>query len=284
MDTTSLLTHLDDEAYDYREFASQAGYSVAQSYRRAAKAGIHHPMTACRRVLLERAAWHLTRGNRSISEHALDAGFESLEGFSRAFARAFGITPSVFRKLGPQEYRTGSRGGIHYAPGSYSVTRQGTNMTFIQRMLESHRDEVLALIDTIEARPEIADTLLPLTNPFPWDWEPNDETVSQLLVRNCTGPAPWLHAIQGFSDDPKLPLRERLVTQHDAFSQLVAQIEKEGSWDVTFVDADCEPPQVFSYVSVVHHVISFNEHARITLMQRLRALEVEAANPLPSQV
>jgi len=284
MDLKQLFEDLDAETYDYREFAARAGYSVAQSYRRAAKAGIAQRLGARRRVLLERAAWHMTRDRITISELAVDAGFGSTEGFSRAFARAFGVTPSVYRRLAPREYRIGSRGGVHYAPRDYQVVRQGETMSFIQRLLDTHRDQVLTLLTTLECHPELSDTVLPLTNPFPWPWEVDDETVGQLLARNCSGAGPWLHAIQGYVDNPEFTNRERLLSQHDAFSKFVADIEREGTWDVTFVDADCDPPQVFSYSRVIHHVITFNEHARITLIQRLRALGIEALDPMPAQV
>ena len=284
MDLKQLFEDLDAEAYDYREFAARAGYSVAQSYRRAAKAGISQPLGSRRRVLLERAAWHLTRNQITISELALDAGFESTEGFSRAFARAFGVIPSVFRKLSPREYRIGPRNGIHYAPGSYQVCRQEETMKFIQRLLDTHRDQVLTILSSLETRPELLETVLPLTNPFPWPWEPDDETVVQLLARSSTGAVPWLHSIEGYADDASLSNRERLLRQHDAFSKFVAETERDGTWDVTFVDADCDPPQVFSYSSVIHHVISFNEHSRITLIQRLRALGIETLDPLPAQI
>ena len=284
MDLTNLLTDLDAEAFDYRKFASNAGYSVAQSYRLAAKAGLDHPMSARRRVLLERAAWHITRSKLTVSVLALDAGFDSTDGFSRAFARAFGVKPTVFRKLAPQEYRIGKRTGIHSAPGKYHVNRQGETMTFIQRILDTHCTEMIKIVDALESHPELSGKLLPLTNPFPWDWAPDDETVAELMARACSGATPWLHAIQGYKDNPDFTNKERVISQHEAFSQFVADVEREGSWEVTFIDADCTPPEVFSYASVIHHVITFNEHARITLIQRLRALGLGPLDPLPAQV
>lgn len=48
---------------------------------------------------LRRAAHRLVGGGQySVLDAALDAGFESPEAFSRAFRRAFGMTPSAFRK------------------------------------------------------------------------------------------------------------------------------------------------------------------------------------------
>ena len=48
-----------------------------------------------RRLLLERAAWQLR--NASVTDAAHDAGYSSLEAFSRAFGRAYGEAPSRYR-------------------------------------------------------------------------------------------------------------------------------------------------------------------------------------------
>nr|WP_240731954.1 helix-turn-helix transcriptional regulator [Egibacter rhizosphaerae] len=45
------------------------------------------PITMRRRVLLERAGWQLAR-DMSVTDAAWAAGYESVEGFSRAFTRA----------------------------------------------------------------------------------------------------------------------------------------------------------------------------------------------------
>ncbi|WP_278257094.1 helix-turn-helix transcriptional regulator [Nocardioides convexus] len=47
------------------------------------------PVALRRRVLLERAAWRLREGT-SVTDAAWEAGYESLEGFSRAFSRVYG--------------------------------------------------------------------------------------------------------------------------------------------------------------------------------------------------
>ncbi|WP_369821364.1 helix-turn-helix domain-containing protein [Kocuria sp. CNJ-770] len=46
-----------------------------------------------RRVLLERAAWELGSG-RSVTETAWAAGYESVDGFARAFTRRSAIPPA----------------------------------------------------------------------------------------------------------------------------------------------------------------------------------------------
>ena len=52
-----------------------------------------------RRLRLERAAHALRTTKGDVMTIALDAGYASIEGFSRAFRRAYGQSPRQFRKL-----------------------------------------------------------------------------------------------------------------------------------------------------------------------------------------
>lgn len=68
-----------------------------------------------RRLRLERAAQQLRHDRASITEIAFDAGFESLDGFGRAFRGLFGQTPSAYRRSGTC-HKPPARSGIHYDP------------------------------------------------------------------------------------------------------------------------------------------------------------------------
>ncbi|MFN5857788.1 MAG: helix-turn-helix domain-containing protein, partial [Pseudanabaenaceae cyanobacterium] len=54
-----------------------------------------------RRLKLERAARRLRVTGRRVTEIAFDAGYESHEGFTRAFREYFGVSPSEFRGQPP---------------------------------------------------------------------------------------------------------------------------------------------------------------------------------------
>lgn len=75
--------------------AEAAGFSPFHFSRMLAGRIGESPGELLRRLRLERAAQALHTGQR-VTEVALDAGYESLEAFSRAFRGAFGQAPSVF--------------------------------------------------------------------------------------------------------------------------------------------------------------------------------------------
>ena len=72
------------------------------------------PVAMRRRVMLERAAWQLRRGSR-VTDAAFAAGYESVEGFARAFARAFGHPPSETTGR-PASHWLPAPNGIHFHP------------------------------------------------------------------------------------------------------------------------------------------------------------------------
>lgn len=71
-----------------------------------------------RRLRLERAAFQAARGDARITDIALEAGFETLEAFLKAFRRAHGISPGGVRKLGAWAGTIAAPSNLHYAPGA----------------------------------------------------------------------------------------------------------------------------------------------------------------------
>ena len=58
------------------------------------------PKRLAGRIALERAAATLVSTDEPILAIAMDAGFASHEGFSRAFRRHFGASPATYRRRG----------------------------------------------------------------------------------------------------------------------------------------------------------------------------------------
>jgi AraC family transcriptional regulator len=69
-----------------------------------------------RRLRLERAAARLKHTHRSVTEIALEAGYETHEAFTRAFRSLTGISPSGFRRRNTA-LPASVPGGVHYQNG-----------------------------------------------------------------------------------------------------------------------------------------------------------------------
>ena len=92
------LTKVDDEMKTLADLAAADGRSPFHLQRIfSAKIG-ESPLQYSRRVRLQRSAAALLVTSKSVLDIALDAGFESPEGFSRAFKTMFGMSPNRFRK------------------------------------------------------------------------------------------------------------------------------------------------------------------------------------------
>jgi hypothetical protein len=57
-------------------------------------------------------------------------------------------------------------------------------------------------------------------------------------------------------------MRTRLADEGSAFLANVRTLIDEGRLDETFVDAICDPPEVFTYGGMIAHVLTFAAHRR----------------------
>jgi len=103
-----------DEAMSLSKLAEVANVSQYH-FHRLFKGMVGEPVLEhIRRLRLERAALHLKSTERSVSQIAFDAGYETHEAFTRAFKSLFEMSPSNYRKehrIVPQAH---SPSGIHY--------------------------------------------------------------------------------------------------------------------------------------------------------------------------
>src|SRR5215831_21302095 len=111
-----VLESLDQER-DAKGLARQAYRSRTQFYRVFQAMIEETPVGMRRRLLLERAAWQLSRTRLSVTDVSLNANYQSLEAFSRAFRKAFRVSPSLYRRMGATYTHLHATNGIHHYSG-----------------------------------------------------------------------------------------------------------------------------------------------------------------------
>jgi AraC family transcriptional regulator len=290
--TAVVLDSLDRDAGS-DDLARRAYASRTQFFRIFRAVIDETPAAMRRRLLLERAAWQLGRTRHSITRVALDAGYGSLEAFTRAFGKAFRISPSLYRRMGATHFHLPAPVAIHFcAPmslstvGSARVDRSGGDDMDLYEMFAGaesfHVRKLLEHARTLE--PEQLDA--PLGSPatvFPWD-SPS-RSLRDLLRRLVQTKEIWTAAITGgtFSDPNTEPpeqgtpdaLIARLEKVDGEFNRILGDVQKRNAWGDTFVDALCEPPETFSFGGMFAHVITFNTYQRLLALDALRQLGVK---------
>ena len=218
-----------------------------------------------RRVLLERAAHRLLATDDEVLEVALDAGYGSHEAFTRSFRRAYGEAPSLWRRR-LREFRLPAQNGVHFRPpGGLRLpgTRKVTGMDLLQRMVEHH---VFVLGQFVEAAATLPDDVLDRPIELSVAGIDDHPTTRSLLSRLVGQLDMWNAAVESrgydFSverDESICSMKQRLAEAGPRFLATV----RDADFDETFVDAVCDPPQVFTYGGMVAHVLTYAAHRRI---------------------
>lgn len=125
------------------ETASLSPFHFHRVYRAIAGETVQETL---RRVRMMRAGYQLRLDQRSVTDIALDAGYESSEGFARAFRQSFGIAPSLYRRtMAPPPYGP-TNINIHYRPDNGAI-----------RLIANRKEHGMQVdIKTIEPLPIIA--------------------------------------------------------------------------------------------------------------------------------
>jgi AraC family transcriptional regulator len=278
-----VLNSLDEKA-GTGDLARQAYRSRTQFYRLFRALIEENPGTMRRRLLLERAAWQLGRTGRSVTEIALDASFGSLEAFTRAFRRAFGASPSLYRRMGATNICLPAPNGIHFAaPGATKTQPKGatqmdlfdlfagTDCWYMRRLLEHSS----ALSDEQLDRPQ------PTTKKI-WGWDKPDGNLREILERMVQTKEVWAAALSG-GDMPALEgqppsertpaaLLRRFEKAEADFQRILGDVRARNAWSDTFVDALCEPAETFTFGGMFAHVMTFNAFRRLAAMDALQRL------------
>jgi AraC family transcriptional regulator len=272
-----VLGSLDDPGADGRALARRAHFSRDHLDRLLAAATGESPVALRRRLLLERAAWQLRTGAAGASGAAASAGYGSLAAFSRAFARAYAVPPSVFAESG-RPLELDAPNGIHFHPPAGLLipgTREPVaRRDLTDRMVSHHLDRVRELLEAAATLP--AEALeRPLRPGFVAVWFEGEEASAALMAERLVFTLEiWVAAIAGEPLPQKHggDLLRRFDRAARAFARLARSIRDRGAWDDAFVDALCEPPQSFTYGGVIAHVLSYGAVRRETLAAVLAEL------------
>ncbi|MCW5981295.1 MAG: helix-turn-helix domain-containing protein [Bryobacteraceae bacterium] len=236
-----------------------------------------------RRLLLERAAWQLGRTGTSVTEIALEANFGSLEAFTRAFRKAFRVSPSLYRRMGATHIHLPAPNGFHFcapdsrlkgAPTMDLFDRfAGADSWHTRRLLEHAR----GLTDEQLDRPVGGVAAV-------FGWSRPDRNLREMLERIVLTTEVWTAALTG-GDPPPLEsppaavrtpqaLLARFEKADAEFTRFLSDVRNRGAWDDTFVDALCEPPETFTFGGMFAHVMTFNAYRRLNALDALRRLGV----------
>jgi AraC family transcriptional regulator len=276
-----------DRAHRRLDDMAEGAFSSPYHFSRLLSRATGEPPVAMRRrVLLERAAWQLAQGT-SVTDAAWAAGYESVEGFSRAFTRAFGRAPSS--PAGASHWLPAPNGIHFHPPTSLWVHAEEQPMNPLAEQMVAHDlDDTRALLEMSKGLTgdELRVVRQPGTTVLSWDGP--EESIAAVLEHLVFTKEVWLAAIEGLDmpsreDDPDAA---RLLERHAAVAPrwlaTVRDIDGRGAWNDRLIDALCDPPESFVLSSVIAHVLTYSAHRRQVLRRMLAAAgrDVDDGDPI----
>jgi AraC family transcriptional regulator len=237
------------------------------------------PQAFRRRILLERAAYRMVTTRAPLIDIAVEAGYGSHEAFTRAFARAYGVAPAVWRRS-PGRIRIPAPSDVHFhPPGSLRLPARDkvTSMDLMTRMVEHH---VWLTGEMVRLAGRLTDAQL--DQPIALDVDDDEQTIRSLLSRLIGQMGMWNAAVALRDYDWSVEeqeslgsMRERLAVEGPDFLSQVREVVEQERLDDTFVDALCEPAEVFTYGGMIAHVLTFAAHRRTLVVLALASHGVD---------
>ncbi|MFF0492708.1 helix-turn-helix domain-containing protein [Nocardia sp. NPDC004068] len=275
---------LDERNTTLTDMASGVYASPFHFARQVSKGTGEAPVAMRRRVLLERAAWQLSTG-AAVTEVAWAAGYDSVEGFSRAYSRAFGHAPSATPRR-PATRWLPAVNGIHFHPPMSlwveSEPKGRSDMDPTTLLVHHDLDDTRALLDLAKGLDDTA-YRRKRGNGTALAWDGPDDSLATVLDHLIWAKEVWLASIEGADQPPHGPddtatLARRLDEVAPRWLDAVRAIDRRGGWNDTLIDALCEPPESFVLGSVLAHVLTYSAHRRQLAWQWLRAENPAAAD------
>ena len=272
-----LAADLDDHESSAEERAGRHVLSRSHFDRVISATAGEPPAAFRRRILLERAAYQLATTTDGVLRLAVDAGYSSNEAFTRAFQRAYGVTPSAWRAR-PLQIPLASPNDVHFHPPGglrLPATSEETTMNLLVRMVEHHLWLVGEMVDRAATLDDAT-----LDKPIELSVEPLDPgaTPRRLLSRLVGQMDMWQNVINGRDYDMSIEgheavaaMRARLGVAGPAFLAEVRRVAEGGRLDETFIDAYGSNPEVFTYGGLIAHVLTFAAHRRLLVLGALES-------------
>lgn len=248
-----------------------------------------------RRLRLERAADALRMTRRDVTEIAFDAGYGSLEGFSRAFRRAYGLAPTHYRKQSAPTPSLPSLNHVHYDPQTRglrvtSPTGEPT-MDLTDRLLDNDywtKKHLLAAAQTLtdaqlDAPLAFRHNLMPFSEPERTLREALTRMTSDHWIIEMMDAAGWKSADKGYrqiawhSVADMLARMEGFQKDYSAFAQ---KVKAENLWETEWVDAGCEPAHTFTYGTTIEESLTWGIAQRMVVQRLLEQIGLQPEHAL----
>lgn len=263
---------LAQEHADLAGMAAAAHTSTFHFARQLSSATGEPPVTLRRRVLLERSAWHLQRGAR-VTDVAFEAGFDSVDGFTKAFVRAFGHPPSRLASTSERGHWLPAPNGIHFHGPSVLYVDAGDTQEHpagdVLGLLVRHDvDDVRDLLEAARGLDAEALHAVRMPGHRVLEWHGPEETLLAVLTRLALETAPWLATLDGGAPQsvPEPVGVADLADHHAAlvprWLAWVRDVDRRAAWGDSVVDAWCDPPESFRLGQIVSHVLTFSAQRR----------------------
>ncbi|WP_370333987.1 helix-turn-helix domain-containing protein [Mycolicibacterium hippocampi] len=235
------------------------------------------PAALRRRVMLERAAWRLQRGE-SVSAVAADEGWSSAEVFSRAFRRTYGLPPSQAADV---HFRLPAPNGLHFHPPQ-SLWLDSSPATGGVDDVETPDVTRLMVAHDLDDTAHLLARAAQLT-PQQWvaevapgqtvlEWDGPEPSVGAVLGALVWTKEVWLATIAGEDFPPRSSTQPALVdagalaAHHDEIAKrwaaMISEYSAAGRLGDTVIDALCDPPESFQLYGIVAHVLTYSAHRR----------------------
>lgn len=259
---------LDDHEATGEEIAARLYLSRYHFDRIISSVAGEPPRAFRRRILLERAAYRLVTTGRSILDIGVEAGYGSHEAFSRAFAKAYGTGPNRWRHR-PTQTQIEAPSDVHFHPPGGLRLPARTKVTPVDLLMKMVEHHVWLTGEMIARAERLTDEVMDKPVEISVEGVDDDPTLRSMLSRLVGQMGMWNAALAGRDYDWSVEkgesvgsMRRRLEIEGPTYLAHVRDVVQHGRLDDTFIDALCEPAEVFTYGGMIAHVLTFAAHRR----------------------